>query len=318
MNLRHLRTFVLIADAGGIAHASDRLHLSSPAASRQLLALEAEFNLKLFHRIGRRLQLTPQGKDLLERSRLLLAEADSLGERARALKGGDVGLLRIGAPPQVIEALFAPFATRYRRRNPGVDIRLVEDASGNLPTRLEHGDIDVAEMGANDERFLSRPLFPIHALVVVPQAHRFARQAKVDIVDLADEPIALLRHQFPMRGWLDAAFDAANVRPKLLLESAAPHTLVAVAAADYAIAIVQSNVPIHHKGVRTIPLVARGASIGIWSAIAWHPRRFLPPYAQRFIEEFASFAPRANPGRNVIRRAPALPRPKGQGHPRAL
>jgi LysR family cyn operon transcriptional activator len=47
MNLRHLRTFVLIADAGGIAHASNRLHLSSPAESRQLLALEAEFNVKL-------------------------------------------------------------------------------------------------------------------------------------------------------------------------------------------------------------------------------------------------------------------------------
>ena len=44
----------------------------------------------------------------MERNRLLLAEADSLGERARALKGGDIGTLRIGAPPQVIEALFAP------------------------------------------------------------------------------------------------------------------------------------------------------------------------------------------------------------------
>jgi LysR family transcriptional regulator, cyn operon transcriptional activator len=314
MNLRHLRTFVLIADAGGIAHASNRLHLSSPAASRQLLALEAEFNVRLFDRVGRRLQLTSQGKDLLERSRLLLAEADSLGERARALKGGSAGLLRIGAPPQVIEVLFAPFAARYRRRHPGVDIHLVEDASGSLPTRLEHGDIDVAEMAANDERFQSRLLFPIHALVVLPHAHRLARRAKVDIIDLAGEPMALPCREFPMRGWIDAAFDAANVRPKLLLESAVPHTLVAVAAANFAIAVVQSNVPIHHKGVRTIPLVVRGASIGIWSAIAWHPRRFLPPYAQRFIEEFVSFAPHANPGRDVIRRAPALPRPKEQRH----
>ena len=84
MNLRHLRTFVLIADAGGIAHASNRLHLSSPAASRQLLALEAEFNVKLFHRSGRRLQLTPS--QLARRA----------GPRAQ---GGNIGLLRIGAPP---------------------------------------------------------------------------------------------------------------------------------------------------------------------------------------------------------------------------
>src|SRR5262245_12416962 len=100
MNLRHMRTFVLIADAGGIAHASNRLHLSVPAASRQLLALEGELNVKLFDRIGRRLRLTPQGKDLLDRSRQLLADADSLVERARVLKAGHTGLLRIGAPPQ--------------------------------------------------------------------------------------------------------------------------------------------------------------------------------------------------------------------------
>jgi DNA-binding transcriptional LysR family regulator len=55
----------------------------------------------------------------LERNRLLLAEADSLGERARALKGGDIGLLRIGAPPQVIEALFAPFAWGGRQKKQG-------------------------------------------------------------------------------------------------------------------------------------------------------------------------------------------------------
>jgi LysR family cyn operon transcriptional activator len=310
MNLRHLRTFILIADAGGIAHASNRLHLSMPAASRQLLALEAELNVNLFDRIGRRLHLTPQGADLLERSRHLLAEADSLTDRARALNAGHTGLLRIAAPPQVIEAQFAPFAAKYRRRHPGVEIHLVEDASGNMPRRLERGDVDVAEMAAGDERFFSRLTFPIHALAVVPQGHRLARRPTVEITELSGEPLALLRPEFPMRGWIDAAMNVANVRPKLLLENATPHTLVAVAAAGYAIAIVQSNVPIHYKGVRTIPLIARGASIGIWSAVAWHPRRFLPPYAESFIDEFVKFAPRANPGRDVIRRAPALQRPK--------
>jgi hypothetical protein len=58
-------------------------------------------------------------------------------------------------------------------------------------------------------------------------------------------------------------------------------------------------------------LLVRGTSIGIWAGIAWHPQRFLPPYAQKFVEEFVSFAPRANPGRDIIRRAPPLPRPKG-------
>jgi DNA-binding transcriptional LysR family regulator len=98
MNLRHLRTFVLIADSGGIAQASDRLHLSSPAASRQVLALENEFRVKLFDRIGRRLQLTSEGEDLLVHARRLLSDAESLGERARSLNAGQTGLIRSGRP----------------------------------------------------------------------------------------------------------------------------------------------------------------------------------------------------------------------------
>jgi DNA-binding transcriptional LysR family regulator len=251
---------------------------------------------------------------LLERGRQLLADADSLAERARVLKAGHTGLLRVGAPPQVIEALVAPFAVKHQRRHPGVEIRLLEDASGSLPTRLERGDVDLVEMAAGDDRFLSCLLYPIHAVVVLPRAHRLARRAKVDITDLASEPIALPRREFPIRAWIDAAFVSASIRPKLVLEGATPPTLVAAAAAGFAIAIVQSNVPIHYKGVRTLPLTARGRSIGTWSALAWHPRRFLPPYAETFIEEFAKFAPRANPGRDIIRRAPAMPIPDQYQH----
>jgi LysR family cyn operon transcriptional activator len=311
MNLRHLRTFVLIAESGGITHASERLHLSSPAASRQVLALESELRVRLFDRIGRRLQLTSEGEDLLQRGRRLLSDAESFSERARALGAGHTGLLRIGAVPQAIETLFAPFIPRYRRRHPGIDIRLVEDASGNLPTRLERGEVHLAEIPTHDERYSSRLLFPIHAIAVLPRTHRLARRAELEIAELADEPLVLLRREFLIRGLIEAACDIAHIRPNVLLESGAPHTLVAVASAGYGIAIVPSNALIRREGVRAIPLLVRGTSIGIWAGIAWHPQRFLPPYAQKFVEEFVSFAPRANPGRDIIRRAPPLPRPKG-------
>src|ERR1043166_7495561 len=105
MNFRHLRAFVTIVDAGGFARAADRLNLSQPALSRQIHALEGELGVLLFDRIGRRAQLTSEGEDLLRRSRRLLAEADSLGERARLLKAGDTGIPRVGATPQGIENL---------------------------------------------------------------------------------------------------------------------------------------------------------------------------------------------------------------------
>src|SRR4029078_8039947 len=122
MNLRQLQTLITVADAGGFASAAGRLHLSQPAASRQIQALEAEFGVLLFDRIGRRLQLTAAGDDMVRRGRRLLQEADSLRDRADALKGGLTGTLRVGASPQNIETVLAPLGPRLPREHPRIDV----------------------------------------------------------------------------------------------------------------------------------------------------------------------------------------------------
>src|ERR1043165_633865 len=103
MDLRYLRTFVTIAEAGGITRAGARLDVSQPAASRQILALEAELGIKLFDRIGRRLRLTSGGEDLLLQSRRLLIEAELLEARVHTLKGGETGDRRLGATDVGVE-----------------------------------------------------------------------------------------------------------------------------------------------------------------------------------------------------------------------
>ena len=309
MNFRHLRAFAAIADAGGFARAAVRLNLSQPALSRQIHALEAELGVPLFDRIGRRVQLTSEGEDLLRRSRRLLTEAESLGERARSLKTGQTGILRIGATPQVIENLLADFLTRYGRRHPGVEIHLVEDGGVRLPGRLERGDVHLV-LAPVDARFQVRLLYPMHVLAVLSPERRLGRRATLEISELADEPLLLLRRDFGSREWFDAACQTAHLRPRVLLESAAPHTLLALAATDYGIAIVPSNAQVPRGTVRAVPLVHRGASIGRWASVCWDPRRFLAPYAEQFVEEIATHCRRDYPGRDLIRSAPALLRPK--------
>ena len=312
MNLRHLHAFAAIVDVGGLAKAATRLHLSQPALSRQIQALEAELGVALFDRVGRRVQLTSQGEDLLLRSRRLLAEADALGERARELKSGETGILRIAATPQVIENLLADFLIPYRRRHPGVEVHLVEDGGVRLIGRLERGEVHLGITPAGMTRFEGRLLYPIHVLAALPSAHRLARRALLEIADLEDEPLLLPQRGFGSREWFDIACDIAHIRPRVLLESAAPHTLVALAATDYAIAILPSNVRVPPDSVRAIPLVHHGASIGRWTHVAWDPQRFLAPYAGHFVTELVARCQRDFPGRALIKRAPPLPQPRKQ------
>ena len=310
MNLRHLRAFATIVDVGGFARAAARLHLSQPALSRQIGALEAELGVPLFDRIGRRMQLTSHGEDLLQRSRRLLAEAESLGERARELKSGETGILRVAATPQVIENLLAPFLLHYRRAHPGIELHFVEDGGARLLGRLERGEVHLSITPAGTTRFEGRLLYPMHVIAALPAAHRLARRSVLEIAELGDEPLLLPQRGFGSREWFDIGCDIAHIRPRVLLESAAPHTLVALAATGYAIAILPSNARVPRDGVRSVPLVHRGASIGRWAHIAWDPERFLAPYAEHFVAELATRCARDFPGRDLIRRAPPLPKPR--------
>ena len=311
MNLRFLRTFVAIADNAGFARAAARLNLTQSAASRQIQALEDELGLRLFARIGRSVRLTREGEDLLVRSRQLLFDADALGQRASALKTGEVGVLRVGATPQVIESLLADFLLRYRKRYGGVEVHLVEDGGSRLPGRLERGDIDVALMPAGEDRFSSRLLYPMHVLAVVAQGHRLGRRSVLDVTELVDEPLLRLNSTFASHGWFEAACQVAHIRPRVLLESVAPQTLIALARTGHGVAVVPSPVRIPRTGVRAAVLVHRGVSIGRWTVAAWESQRFLPPYAVQFVEE--RWSPNAGAtirATNTVRRAPPLPRPK--------
>ena len=309
MELRHLRYFTAVVDAGGISRAAARLRMTQPALGRQVRDLERELGVRLFDRIGRRVQLTAEGEDLLRRCRAVLADAESLLERGQALASGTTGVLRVGATPQTLESLLTPFVAHFGRAHRGIDLHFTEDGGPRLLDRLERGEIHIAITAAGDDRFVSRPLFPGVAMAVMPPKHPLARRRTVDIVELADVPLLLLRRDFGTRQWFDAACQAERLRPRLLLESAAPQTLIALASIGYGVAIVPSNVMLMGRRVATAPVLHRGATIGGWISAVSHLRRFLPPYGETFVRELARFAQRSYPGRDVVRRAPPLTSP---------
>src|SRR5215471_816715 len=283
MNLRYLQTFVDIAEAGSIARAGQRLRVSQPAASRQLLALESELGVRLFERIGRRLRLSLEGEDLLRQSRRLLTEAGLLQARADALRGGQRGILHVGATSMAIENTLSGFFPEYQSHHPGVEVHFVEDGGLSLARRLEHGEIQLALIVPYD-KFAYRPLYPSINLAVLPKHHKLSRRRVLDFADLADEPLLLLHRTFGSRQWFEAAASVAHVRPRVRLESSAPHTLIALTEKGYGIAVVPSTV-VPPSSVCAVPLIQRKRSIGDWLTVAWDAQRSLAAYAEQFVDD---------------------------------
>jgi DNA-binding transcriptional LysR family regulator len=306
VDLRHLRYFVAVADAGGFSKAAARLRVSQPALWRQVRQLEHDLGVRLFDRIGRQVRITGQGEDLLAQGRDLLAHAESLGERARASGAGHTGILRLGATPQTLESL-AGFLARWSRSSPGVSLRLIEDGGAQLLDRLEAGELHLALTLGGDPRFRWRLLFPIRVLAVIPAGHRLVRRRTVEVADLVQEALLLLRPGFGSREWFDAACRAVHARPRVLLESGAPGTLIALAREGHGVAVVPSTVQFTRTRVRPVPILHAGVSLGRWMAANWDPRRFLASYAERFVEALAAYATRRLG--HEFRHAPPIPPP---------
>ena len=309
MDLDQLRTFVAIVDAGGVTQAASRINLSQPAATRQIQVLEGTLGLRLFERSGRRVVLTAEGEELLRSSRRVLAEAEAMRERARALRKGDSGVLTIGATPPMIEAVLAGFLPGHLQRHPGIEIRIVEDGGESLVARLERGEVQVAYIPAGDERFAGRLLYPIHVIAVVAEASDLAGQKLLEVASLAGRPLLALRRGFGSRAWFDSACDTASVRPSVLLESSSHNVVLELARAGHGIGILPSAVSLP-DGVCAIPLVHRRVSVGKWTMVAWDPRRFVPAYVERFADELVAHAHERFPGREHLRHAPVIRQPK--------
>jgi LysR family cyn operon transcriptional activator len=298
MDLRQLRYFVAVAELASFSRAAEQLHITQPALSRQIKELETELRLRLFDRLGRHIALTAAGKEVLTRSQALLNEASHLNALATELAGGSRGMIRLGATPQTLESLVSRLLARYRRLRPDVEVALVEDGAASLLSQVEGGLIHLAIAGLpGDTPLMGRVLFPLGVLAVLPQSHPLRSQKTLDVTDLANQPLLLLRKSFMTRQLFDGACQVAHLRPRILLESGSPHSLLALAADGHGIAVIPSTVRLLGVHLPVRPLHQEGRQLGLWMSIIWDPRRYLPPAAQLLVEETYKFTRRDYPGK---------------------
>ena len=140
--------------------------------SRQISNLEEELGLQLFDRVGRRLVLTGQG-ELLCDCQNLLSCASVVGERVQLLRRGDTGVFKVSGSPQVIESMFSGFLHRYAKRDPNVEVRLIEEIGTQTLELLDRGEVHLEQTlaytaRAADARFASYPLDSMELLARFP------------------------------------------------------------------------------------------------------------------------------------------------------
>ena len=136
-----VRTFVAVADHGGMTAAGNAVHLTQSAVSQQVARLEALVGQPLFVR-DRQIRLTAAGEQMLGRARRLLRLNDDMW--AEMTGAGPEGRVRLGVPYDLVGTLLAPILKRYVDTFPRVDVSLVAGASPDLAAALAGGELDLA------------------------------------------------------------------------------------------------------------------------------------------------------------------------------
>jgi len=285
MDLRRLRTFVAVAELGTVSKAAVRLRIGQPALSRQIGNLQQELGLRLFDHVGRGLVLTAEGEQLLADCRRVLTDFDVVRERAEILRRGDGGVLKVAAPPHTIESVLSRFLPQYTERFPNVHVALSEALGHEQTAMLERGEVHLGiRLEQGGPRFDSRILPPAEALAAGAPSLELGHAGLIDIGRLASYPLLLPDPGYSIRRLFDAACRLADVEPNILLESRAPHTLLALAEVGQGVAIIPSLQRTDRYNLQIVRVTHRRKPIQERVAIQWDKRRPLPGYAESFCE----------------------------------
>lgn len=206
MELKQLRYFVGVSEAGSLLAASRRLHIAQPALGQQIVALERELGTPLFERSNRGMALTDAGRILLEHARLLLGDAERAARAVRHATSVPAGEVSIGLPTTVALTATMSILRACRRQLPEVRLKIVEAYSGFLREWLESGRLDVAVLfGDQPEPGLDKTALLDDRLVFLAGAGGRRLPARMTLARLPQWPLILPGREHGLRRIIDDA-----------------------------------------------------------------------------------------------------------------
>ncbi len=195
LDSRQLHAFSALARRGSFTRAAKDLFLTQSAVSHAIKALEEDVGCRLLDRIGRRVQLTQAGEELLGHAEKILREMKTARTDLEALLTGGQVRLRIGAGATACQHILPAVLGEFRRQYPQALIRLEPGENGRLLELLRSGTIDLAvgfEPPVPGRReFVFLPLFNDELRFVVAPMHPWARLGRIPREAMADETFVL-------------------------------------------------------------------------------------------------------------------------------
>jgi DNA-binding transcriptional LysR family regulator len=246
MDERRLEVFVAVARRLSFSEAARELHLSQPAVSQHLAALEAELGAKLLERTTRRVRLTTAGAALLTRAEVLLRDHAEARRAVAAADGRIAGDLSVAASLTIAAYVLPRALAELTLHHPEVRLRVTIENTAQVVNALRAGGADIGFV----EGELSAAGVDYHLLrddelvVIAPAGHRFARFTEIPLLDLSSEPFVLREKGSGTREVAETHLREAGVDPttlRVVAELSGIDAIKAVVAAGLGVSIISRS-----------------------------------------------------------------------------
>jgi len=258
MEIRQLKAFLAIAEAKTFTAGARRVNVTQAAISMQIRQLEEEVGLQLFTRTPRRVIMTEAGEYLLNRARKILREHDTALAEIAEVAGAEHGRLRIGSASAEFASQQLPkILQNLRTKYPHGDLSVSAGTSQTLVDKIMHGEIDIAfvSLPVDNSSITTDLLFSDEIVAIAHPTHPNANEKFISAAALAGEKLILGERGGNTRRMIDDFFNAANVRPNVVMELSRQEAINQM---------VENNLGVGTAGAKTIADEVREGRLVSW------------------------------------------------------
>ncbi len=234
MDAAQLRAFITVAELSSFSKAADLLHLTQPAVSKRISALENQLGQRLFDRIGHSVLLTPAGHTLLPRATRLLLDLDDVALALRNLSGRVEGTLRIATSHHIGLRRLPEVLREYTRRFPDVTLEFDFVDSELAYAQVESGERELAVVTLPQATQATISALPLWAETLVPAAsskHPLSQLKRCQQSDLAAHRVVLLPEHTFTQHQIKQMLQQCDIRPTQITTSTYLESIAVLVAA---------------------------------------------------------------------------------------
>ena len=221
MDLRQLEIIRAIADSGSFTAAGAKLHVSQSAISRQILLLEDELGEPVFHRIGRRIRITPAGESLLQLSHRVFQDlqdtVSAISDKQESLNG----TMRLVGGMTVCLYVFPALLAEMRRVHPHLDLKITVGTAERSIAMLRSGagDLGLITLPVDAADLVSVPVLEEELLLVTYPTHPLAKKKAITPADLSRQHFIVFETGSITRKLVEEFFTRERIKPEIVMET---------------------------------------------------------------------------------------------------